>query len=131
MNPVEELERKLHARPEVSYRRDGDLIFVEPVGQRGFRIGLGPGEGGWLVGFGEGGFHERFDDPEDALSFVAFGLSQDCRLREINLPLLHRSLVERRDGEAWRLVYEAGTLRLPFMRRFQQGVFQNSLIPSD
>ena len=129
MNPVEELERKLGAHPEVGFRRSGDGIEIDPVGEGGFPIRLGRGEGGWLVGFGDGGFHERFDDPRDVLSFVAFGLSQDCRLRELNLPLLHRSLVERREGETWRLVYEVGTLRLPFGRRLPQGVFQNTLFP--
>jgi hypothetical protein len=131
MDPLGELERKLRAHPQVRFRRTRQGIEVDPVGEGGFRIRLGPGEGGWLVSFGEGGFHERFDDPGDALSFVGFGLSEDCRLRETAVPLIHRSLVETRDADGWRLVYEVGTLRLPFSPKRPRGVFQNRLIPTD
>ena len=128
MDPTEILARKLDAHPQLRYERVAGGIQIEPTDGRGFAIRLEAHDGGWLVWFGDGGMHEPFDTAEDALEFVAFGLSDTCRLREIALPFLHRSVVERSDGGSWRLVYEVGRVASPFRLSRSEAIFQNTLI---
>jgi hypothetical protein len=127
-DPIAALLGKLSLYPQIQHRLVRDGCEVDPPNDGGFKIGLYQHHGHWVVGFGEGGMHEEFSDPTDALEFVAFGLSDRCRLREIVAPFLRRSRVERRDDDGWTLVYEVGTLWWPLPVGPRQRVFQNTLI---
>jgi len=81
IEPLQELEQKLARRPEVKYTRTNDALTIEPSEADGFRIRLRRDHLRWLVSFGDV-FHEHFDDPADAIEFVGFGLSIECRLRD-------------------------------------------------
>lgn len=127
LDPIAEIERKLAAYPAVRHLREGDSIAIEPVNENGFAISLHPSRDGWLVAFGSR-FHEHFETAEDALSFIAFGLSDSCRLREIHFPFLVRALVDRRNGETWISIYETGSLARPIPQRPRHRTFQNAVI---
>ena len=107
---------------------DSNGCEIDPPNDDGFKIDLYGDGDRWGVAFGQGGFHEEFSDPTDALEFVAFGLSDRCRLREVIAPLLRRSLVERRNENDWTAVYEVGTLWWPMPFGARERVFQNTLI---
>jgi hypothetical protein len=119
---------KLKRYPHLHHRLANGGCEIDPPNDGGFKVGLYPHGEGWTVTFGEGGMHEEFSDPADALDFIAFGLSDSCRLREIVVPFLRRSIVERRDQDRWTMVYEVGTLRWPLPFRRRERVFQNALI---
>lgn len=96
----------------------------------GFDIGILREGGEWVVYFGESGFHERFGQAEEAVELVAFGLSDDCRLREVHLPLFHRSRVERWDGQGWSLAFEFGRPAGFLPLRRVEHVYRNRLLRS-
>jgi len=129
LSPIEALEVKLRAHPQVSHRRVTGGLRIEPTNADGFPITIVTGRSNrWVVAFGECGFHEEFDRAADALEFVAFGLSSRCRLRErTGFWLLRKSFVERLEDGAWKIVYEVGTLTA-FWDRPGEQVFQNRLI---
>lgn len=127
-DPVSALVGKLSRYPQVSHRLVANGCEVDPPNEGGFKVGLYRNNDRWVVSFGEGGFHEEFADPTDALEFVAFGFSDRCRLREVTAPLLRRSVVERRDETGWSAIYEVGTLWWPIPGGNRERVFQNRLI---
>jgi hypothetical protein len=127
-NPLSALVEKLKRYPHVGYRLVRSGCEIDPPNDGGFKIGLSLQGDSWVVTFGEGGMHEHFSDPADALDFVAFGLSDSCRLRETVAPFVRRSIVERRDQSGWTRVYEVGTLSWPVAFRTRERVFQNTLI---
>jgi hypothetical protein len=127
-DPVSALVGKLSKYPQVRHRLVDDGCEIDPPNEGGFKVTLYGNNDRWVVGFGEGGFHEEFADPEAALDFIAFGLSNRCRLREVTAPLLRRAVVERRDGADWTAIYEVGFLWWPIPIGRRELIFQNKLI---
>lgn len=127
-DPIDALIGKLALYPNVRCRLVANGCEIDPPNDGGFKINLYHAGDGWGVAFGESGFHEEFADPKDALEFVAFGLSDRCRLREVVAPLLRRSVVERRHESDWAVVSEVGTLGWPIPFGPRERIFQNRLI---
>lgn len=127
-DPVSALVGKLSRYPQVRHRLVGDGCEIDPPNEGGFKVALYRNNDRWVVGFGEGGFHEEFSDPTDALELVALGLSDRCRLREVTAPFLRRSVVERRNETDWTAICEVGTLWWPIPIGSRERVFQNKLI---
>jgi len=127
---LEALLSKLRRYPELRYRLIPGGVRIEAPNPGGFAITF-QGEGtDWLVAFGEGGLHEHFERAEEALDFVAFGLSDRCRLRETRTCFLQKAAVEMRERDGWTLVHEVGAPRIAFRRRRSQVVLQNTLLKS-
>lgn len=127
-DPVDVLVGKLGRYPQVQHRLVASGCEIDPPTEGGFRICLYRHGKNWCVAFGEGGFHEEFSKAEDALEFVAFGLSDNCRLREVTSPFLRRSIVERRNEKGWAMVFEVGVLWWPVPFGARECVFQNNLV---
>ena len=127
-NPLDVLVGKLSRYPQLRHTLVADGCEIDPPNEGGFKIGLHVNGERWVVTFGEGGFHEEFSDSEDALEFVAFGLSDHCRLREVTAPLLRRSIVEQLSENGWSTVFEVGALWWPIAFGTREKVFQNNLI---
>ena len=86
----------------------------------------------WVVGLGNGGLHEHFDDPDDALEFVDFCLSDRCRLRQTSwFGVFRRILIESKDPGGWRTVVNFGTIGLPSWRWRREALFHNTLVRMD
>lgn len=81
MTAIEKIEAKLSKYPSLRYSTDGSTITVEAPTGDGFSVWLTDQNPGYTVGFD--GWHEEFEDEEEALSAFAFGLSDDCRLKVI------------------------------------------------
>ncbi len=76
------LEAKLSRYAQIRHRPVAGGFEIDSPNDGGFKIGLHRSSDRWIVTFGDG-FHEEFADPSDALDLVAFGLSDRCRLREV------------------------------------------------
>ena len=75
------------------------------------------------------GWHEEFDDSEEALNCLAFGLSKDCRLKEHSRGSTpYKWTVEYLDGDNWEESSTTGTFFFPFWKSKKMRYLQNNLI---
>ena len=130
MNPIEQIKERLRKYPEVKYEADASSIVVLPASSDGFAVGLDVNGSQFTVSFN--GWHEDFTTEEEALECFAFGLSDECRLREHrrgNFP--YRWAVESKQDGEWVTDSETGLAFFPFWRRTEVVYLRNQLIKSN
>jgi hypothetical protein len=127
MNPIEAIKSRLARYAHVKYESTETSIFVDPVSEQGFTVGFTLEGDHYTVYFN--GWHENFEDQEDALNRFALGLSQDCRLKEYSRgEFAYKWTVETWEEGKW---IEAGTTGLflfPFWKSPTVNCLQNDLI---
>lgn len=75
---IDRIREKLAVHPSVRYTADAHTIRIHPE-HGGFEVGLSTDNNSLTVSFE--GWHEEFQNEEEALNCLAFGLSESCRLR--------------------------------------------------
>ena len=129
MNPIEEIKAKLSKYPSAKYESDASSISVLPASEAGFTVRLEGVKSPYTVSFN--GWHEEFGDAGEALDCFAFGLSDECRLKEYRRgKLAYRWTVESKQNGQWMADSETGLLIFPFWKRIEVVYLQNNLIPS-
>ncbi len=129
MKPIDEIRTRLLQHPDVQYVASTDTLRMEPAQADGFAMYIRRNAtSGWDVSFGEG-LQCHFEDAVTAAEFFLFGLSDQCRLREIRRgSVVHRAYAERRQGDGWEVVQETTRLLYPFWRFPSERIFRNSLL---
>lgn len=132
LSPIDRVANKLQSYPQVRYELlgDGSGIEIEAPNSGGFSVSLVHNPPEWIVHAGDRGGHWHFDDPDDALSLLAFCLSEECRLRVTQNWLLTRSILEMREGDEWTRVLVCGIF-WPSLRRPSSVTFQNRIISGE
>jgi hypothetical protein len=75
------------------------------------------------------GWHENFDEENEALGVFALGLSGDCRLREYYRGnFAHKWIVDFKEDGEWLEQSTTGLLVFPFWRKKRMRILQNTLI---
>jgi len=131
MTAIEKIENKLRKYPSARYSRVGDTITVEATDGDGFSVWLTEKKPGYTVGYD--GWHEEFDDEEDALNAFAFGLSDDCRLKVVRRGSSDCAWTvegKNEDGN-WIGDSTTGLLMTPFWKKKSIAYRQNHLITSE
>ena len=77
---IEQIKERLHKYPDVRYEATASSISVLPTSNDGFTVRLDINQSQYTVSFN--GWHENFQREEEALDCFAFGLSDECRLKE-------------------------------------------------
>ena len=127
MNPIEEIKTRLRKYPHIKYETSASSITVSPESDKGFKVGFEGGPGHYLVSFN--GWHEEFTDANEALDCFAFGLSDECRLKEYRRGgFAYRWTVESKQKDGWVADSETGLLLFPFWKRAEVVYLQNNLI---
>jgi len=127
MNPIDEIKTKLRNYPSVKHECTDSTISLLPLSDTGFTVRLDIARGSFVVSFN--GWHESFADPSEALNCFAFGLSNECRLKEHRRgAFAYRWTVESRQTGKWVADSETGLLVFPFWRRVEVVYLQNNLI---
>jgi hypothetical protein len=130
MDAIAQIEEKLRSHPEVRYERTASSINVLPATNEGFTVTLEVSGHQYTVSFN--GWHEHFEKQEEALDCFAFGLSDECRLREIRRgDFAYRWIVESKQNGSWIAESETGLLVFPFWRPKRVRYLQNNLIGPD
>ena len=116
MSAVDVVRSLLSPRSELVVTATATSVAVKPADKSGFPIELiERGPASWTVYFD--GWHEEFGSEREALSCVAFGLSEECRLRvEKRGETPVKWTVESREGGTWIADSEVGLFR-PFFWR--------------
>ena len=122
--------RKLAKYPQARFVRSEQSITVLSLDEHGFEVGLTKRDGRLTVSFD--GWHEEFDDQDEALNCFALGLSPACRLRvEVRGRMRCQWILEHRVDDHWCEDSTVGLLLFPFWRRPQTIYLQNRLISVD
>jgi hypothetical protein len=131
MNVINEIKDKLQKYPSLNYEESKNSITIHTPNQdTGFDITLYIDTGeytAYTVAFGN--WHGPFDTEEDALEFVTFGLSKECRMRELtrgNRP--YKWIIESYQNGKWKMVQETGILFFPFWKKKTEKIYQNNIL---
>ena len=113
--------------PHIQFRENEDSIEILPELSEGFRVELKRNKNGYTVYFD--GWHESFENQDEAIDCVGFGLSNSCRLQITMRGSQHHKWVleSNRDGE-WVQDSQTGLLFYPFWRQKSIVYKQNQLI---
>ena len=79
-NAIEQIKERLRKYPDIRYEADASSISVLPTSNNGFTVDLNVNQSQYTVSFN--GWHEDFEKEDEALDCFAFGLSDECRLKE-------------------------------------------------
>ena len=127
MSAIEKIQQKLQRYPSLRFAIHENTITVEAPAADGFSVWLTEKLPGFTVGFD--GWHEEFEDEDEALSVFAFGLSEDCRLKVIQRGTSDCSwTVEARDGDEWSGDSTTGLLLVPFWKKQRVVYRQNRVV---
>ena len=127
MNVREEIKAKLEKYPHVQYEEGENSIIIYPVNEEGFIIEIEESPSSYTVAFD--GWHESFQSAEEALNYVAFGLTESCRLKIVlrgGSP--QKWVVESKENNEWVSDSETGLFIFPFWRKTKVVYKQNHLI---
>ena len=129
MDVIEEFKDKLRNYPYARYAADEHSISIFPDSETGFTVSLVIHGNNYTVYFD--GWHEDFQDQEEALNCLAFGLSTDCRLKEYRRGnFTHKWTVESRERGVWAEESTTGLLLFPFWNKTEVRYLQNDLLGS-
>jgi hypothetical protein len=127
MSIIEEIREKLLKHPDVRYESTRESICIYPDTDNGFTVSLVEDQGRYIVAFD--GWHEVFQDKEQALRCFAFGLSSGCRLKEVRRgDVAYKWIVEAKEGGQWVEDSITGRYFFPFWKRKEVRYLQNDLI---
>ncbi len=128
VNAIAEIRKRLSDHPDVRFEETSDTIEIFANHENGFDITLVDEGFQCTVAF-DGGWHEHFQTPEEAVECVGFGLSDACRLRvELGGIFPQRWIVECFEGDSWHWKSETGLMLFPFWRRKKIVYRQNTVL---
>jgi len=126
MPAIEKILEKLSKYPTLKFGRLGNRLEIDKSNPEGFNMTFIEDKDGYTVYFGPNRWH--FENEDEALDYLAFGLSDKCRLREIVRGSPHKWIVEQKDKDGWKPMNEMGLLFFRFWRRKKERVYQNTLL---
>jgi hypothetical protein len=128
-NAIEQIKERLLKYPHVRYQAAASFISVLPTSNDGFTVSLDVRHSQYTVYFN--GWHEDFQKEDEALNCFAFGLSDECRLKECRRgKFAYRWTVESKQNGNWVADSETGLFLFPFWKPKEVCYLQNNLIAS-
>ena len=128
VTPIAKLKKHLEKHPHIRFEESEHQIEIFPESETGFGITL-VDEGIQCTVTFDGGWHDHFTDPEEALNCVGFGLSDMCRLRtEMRGDFPQKWIVEYFEDGTWHEDSTTGLIFFPFWRTKTITYRQNTLL---
>jgi hypothetical protein len=130
MNLIDDIKTRLSKYPHIRYESDASSITVFPHSPDGFAVTLVVNHGNvYTISFE--GWHEDFESEEEAFNVFAFGLSDECRLKEYRRGnFAYKWTVEYLEEGQWKEESTTGLILFPFWKRMAVRYLQNKLLPS-
>ena len=130
MSLIDDIKVRLSKYPNARYECSGSSISVFPSSENGFTVELSVNHDSYTVSFE--GWHEDFDDEEEALNCFVFGLSDECRLKECRRGrFAYKWTVESRQDGKWLEDGTTGLFLFPFWKKPEVRYLQNNLLSSE
>ncbi len=128
MKVIDEIKRRLSKYPDIQFSSDDCSITVLPVSPEGFSVTVTEMSGNGYTVFFEG-WHEDFEDANEVLNVFAFGLSDECRLREYRRGgFAYKWTLESWEDGDWREESTTAQVFFPFWRKVEVRHLQNKLL---
>lgn len=128
MNLIDDIKQRLAKYPDAQYFCDGNSITVLPVSDEGFTVELADNGGDQYTIFFNG-WHEDFQNREEALNVFALGLSEECRLKEYRrAQFAYKWIVEFKDDGQWVEQSTTALILFPFWKKADVRLLQNNLL---
>lgn len=126
MDSLADIDAALQQRGDLRWVRSETCVRIGAPHAGGFTIEIARDGDEWIVSLGEAGYHQHFDDPREALDFLAWAASPNCRLREVRQAgRVLKCILEAREAEEWRAVGAVGFFSARFWGRREEVVLQN------
>ena len=127
MDTIAKVREKLRRFPDARIEETETSITVRPPTHQGFPVGLYVREDHFEV-YCEG-WHEYFEDEEEAIRCFGFALSTACRLAVTLRGASATSwTLEYRDGDGWQPTSLTALIFVPFWRKKRVVYRYNSLL---
>lgn len=128
MDLIEEIKKRLGKYPDARFESDASSITVAPNSPNGFSVAVAVNPGNsYTVSFE--GWHEEFEDQEEALNVFALGLSDECRLQEHRRgAFAYKWTMEYLEDGKWIEQSTTGLLLFPFWMKESVRYLQNHLL---
>ncbi len=127
MRAIDEIKAKLAKYPQAECKSDDFSISVFPSSDEGFTVSFYEQERNFAVSFN--GWHEEFQDQDEAMNCFAFGLSTECRLKEsLRGGTPYKWTVQSCEDGMWVDDSSTGLLLVPFWRKKEIRYLQNGLL---
>ena len=125
---IEEIKSKLSKYPAARYQSNTSSISVLPNSTDGFAVDIVVnGNNHYTVSFN--GWHEDFEDEDEAKNVFAFGLSDECRLKECRRgSFAYKWTLESLEHGEWIEQSTTGLLIFPFWKKASVHYLQNNLL---
>ena len=132
MSLITEVKTRVLKYPSLSVSEvEHGIIIYTPDQENGFNISLfvDTAEDYTVYTVAFGNWHGHFDTEEEAGNFVAMGLTDQCRLREISWGSKpSKWVVESLQNGRWVMEQTTGSLFFPFWKKRSEKVLQNSVL---
>ncbi len=126
-DPIAEILQRIKKYPDAEVTQQPGCVTVHRKDHTGFDVTLHDEGDGFTVYYD--GWHEHFDDAEEALNCFAFGLSDQCRLRvSQRMGYAHKWTVQYVEDGVWVDDSTTGMLLFPFWARPVVVFRQNTLL---
>ena len=128
MSLIEEIKNRLLKYPHVHFTSDDCSITVLPISADGFPVTVTENSSnGFTISFA--GWHEDFENKEEALNVFAFGLSDQCRLREYRRGgFAYKWTLESWEDGQWKADSTTALFFFPFWRKLEVRNLQNKAL---
>lgn len=127
MRVIDKIREKMGKYPDAQFKVEDNCIIFIPNTEDGFEVRLVADPYRYFVSFD--GWHEEFEDEDEAMKCFGFGLSEKCRLKVIQRGRMrYRWLLEFKIDNEWRPETETGLMFFPFWLRKTELYLQNHII---
>ncbi len=127
MPGIKHIKNLLDDYPDIKYRATDLNISVPASGDTGFEVNLVVHAEGIRVYYD--GWHEEFDEMEEAFRCFIYGLSRFCRLKVTSRGnYRYKWIMEKYENEQWVQDSTTGLFIFPFWRRKKYITLQNQYI---
>lgn len=127
MNVIDKIREKLEKYPVAKFKVKENSITFIPDTEDGFEVRLVAQPNRYFVSYD--GWHEEFEDENEALKCFGFGLSEKCRLKVTQRGRMrYRWLLQINVDNEWRPETETGLIFFPFWLRKSERFLQNHII---
>jgi len=126
---IQKIQNKLDKYPNLKTEYGDNYAIVYPADENGFKVRLDAGDTEYTVSYS--GWHDHFEDPDEALNCFGFGLSDNCRLKVyLHGDSEYKWKVEYLKNRKWHKDSETGVLFFKFWQKKKIVYLQNKLVKS-
>jgi len=125
MKSIELIKKLLNEIPELNFEEEDNYISVSPSDKNGFTVWISIEKNNYTVGYD--GWHEEFEDENDAFGCFIYGLTNKCRLKVFKRgEFTYNWTMEAKGDGFWKIFSSTTLLFFPFWRKREIVFLQNN-----